>query len=54
MYTQVSRGNVFTCTSFRAAILKNLNGGKLYSCFVDFRKAFDFVIHPGLQVKLKN
>ena len=25
VYTQVSRGNVFTCTSVRAAILKNLN-----------------------------
>ena len=24
MYTHVSRGNVFTCTSVRAAILKNL------------------------------
>ena len=21
-------------------------------CFVDFRKAFDSVIHPGLQIKL--
>ena len=31
----------------------NANGGKLYSCFVDFRKAFDSVIHPGLLVKLK-
>ena len=31
----------------------NVNGGKLYSCFVDFRKAFDSVIHPGLQIKLK-
>ena len=31
----------------------NVNGGKLYSCFVDFRKAFDSVIHPGLQVKLR-
>ena len=31
----------------------NVNGGKLYSCFVDFRKAFDFVIHPGLLAKLK-
>ena len=31
----------------------NINGGKLYSCFVDFRKAFDSVIHPGLQVQLK-
>ena len=31
----------------------NINGGNLYSCFVDFWKAFDSVIHPGLQVKLK-
>ena len=31
----------------------NMEGGKLYACFVDFQKAFDYVIHPGLQVKLK-
>ena len=31
----------------------DVNGGKLYSCFVDFRKAFDSVIHPGLLVILK-
>ena len=31
----------------------NMKGGKLYACFVDFQKAFDSVIHPGLQVKLK-
>ena len=31
----------------------NINGGNLYSCFVDFWKAFDSVIYPGLQVKLK-
>ena len=31
----------------------NINGGKLYSCFVDFRKTLNSVIHPGLQVKLK-
>ena len=31
----------------------NTNGDKLYSYFVDFRKAFDSVIHPGLQLKLK-
>ena len=30
-----------------------MKGGKLYACFVDFQKAFDSVIHPGLQVKLK-
>ena len=27
-------------------------GGKLYTCFVDFRKAFDKVIHAGLKLKL--
>ncbi|MEW8547927.1 MAG: reverse transcriptase family protein [Candidatus Thiodiazotropha sp.] len=27
-------------------------GGRLYACFVDFRKAFDSVIHEGLRFKL--
>lgn len=27
-------------------------GGKLYARFVDFRKAFDKVIHAGLKMKL--
>ena len=31
----------------------NMKGGKLYACFVDFEKAFDSVIRPGLEVKLK-
>ena len=31
----------------------NMKGGKLYSCFVDFQKAFDSVIHAGLQAKLE-
>ena len=42
-------------TSDRMFVLKSLidkcintNGVKLYSCFVDFRKAVDSVIHPGL------
>ena len=26
--------------------------GGLYACFVDFRKAFDSVIHEGLRFKL--
>ena len=29
------------------------SGDKLYACFVDFKKAFDSVIHPGLKLKLK-
>ena len=31
----------------------NSKGRKLYSCFSDFHKAFETVIHPGLRVKLK-
>lgn len=35
-------------------ILKSCSkpGGKLYACFVDFRKASDKVIHAGLKIKL--
>ena len=28
-------------------------GDKLYACFVDFKKAFDSVIHQGMKLKLK-
>ena len=31
----------------------NKSGSRLYTCFVDFRKAIDTVIHPGIKVKLK-
>lgn len=30
----------------------NSSGNRLYACFVDFRKAFDSVVHPGLKYKL--
>ena len=30
----------------------NKKGGKIYACFVDFKKAFDRVIHSGIQYKL--
>ena len=43
--------HIFVMKSLIAKCI-NVNGGKLYSCFVDFRKAFDSVIHPGLQVEL--
>ena len=40
-------------------ILKNIidtkineKHGRLYACFVDFRKAFDTVIHAGIKLKL--
>ena len=31
----------------------NKAGDKLFACFVDFKKAFDSVIHPGMKIKLK-
>ena len=31
----------------------NQPGGRLFTCFVDFKKAFDTVIHPGIKFKLK-
>ena len=31
----------------------NKSGGRLYTCFVDIRKASDTVIHPGIKVKVK-
>ena len=30
----------------------NNPGGRLYACFVDFKKAFDTVIHTGIKLKL--
>jgi hypothetical protein len=26
--------------------------GRVYACFIDFYKAFDTVIHPGIKIKL--
>ena len=31
----------------------NKAGDKLFACFVDFKKAFDLVINPGMKIKLK-
>ena len=33
---------------------KNISKGRLYRCFVDFRKTFDTVIHPTPFLKLQN
>lgn len=50
----------FSRTSDHMFVLKSLidkyistPGGRLYTCFVDFRKAFDTVIHPGIKFKLQ-
>ena len=32
--------------------VKNVSGGKIYACFVDFKKAFDSIWHDGLFVRM--
>ena len=32
----------------------NKPGDKLSTCFVDFKKAFDSAIHPGMKMKLRD
>ena len=61
MYTQVSRGNVFTCTSVRAAILIYLKQGyrnyKLRKVFSKFyRRYFEFIekYHVNLKKLLQH
>ena len=46
-------------TSDHMFILKSIleshcsdRNGRVYACFVDFRKAFDTVIHTGIKIKL--
>ena len=46
-------------TTYHMCILKclvdkhnNKKGNKLYACFVDFKRAFDTVIHPGMLIKM--
>ena len=40
---------IFKCLVDKYICVK---GGKLYTCFVDFQKAFDSVIHAGIKFKL--
>ena len=30
----------------------NCKGSKFYACFIDFKRAFDTVIHPGILIKM--
>ena len=42
----------FTLKTLHDKHVKQNNGGKIYACFVDFKKAFDSVWHQGLYYKL--
>ena len=44
--------HAFTLKTLHDKFVKNSNNGKIYACFVDFRKAFDSVWHQGLFYKL--
>ena len=46
--------HVFTLRTLYDKYVTNTNRGKLYACFVDFRKAFDSIWHQGLFHKLTN
>ena len=46
--------HIFTLKSVVNKYVTNEKGKKLYSCFVDFRKAFDSVWHNGLFHKLES
>ena len=44
--------HIFTLKSIISMNVSNSTRGKVYSCFVDFKKAFDTVWHEGLFQKL--
>ena len=44
-------GRLITCLFLNASMVDkyiSVKGGKLYTCFVVFQKAFDSVIHAGI------
>ena len=44
--------HIFTLRTLYEKYVLNSNRGKLYVCFVDFKKAFDSIWHQGLFDKL--
>ncbi|CAJ0922587.1 unnamed protein product [Ranitomeya imitator] len=44
--------HIYTLHSLIQRHVYNTKNGKIYACFVDFKKAFDSVWHPGLFLKL--
>ena len=46
--------HVFTLKSVIAKHVNTTSGGRIYGCFVDFKKTYDSVWHKGLFTKLEN
>ena len=44
--------HALTLKTLHDKFVKDSNSGKIYACFVDFKKAFDSVWHQGLLYKL--
>jgi len=44
--------HIFTLRTIIDKYVKNTNGGRIYACFIDFKKAFDSVWHDGLLLRL--
>ena len=44
--------HIFTMRTLIGKYVKQVSRGKLYTCFIDFRKAFDSIWHDGLLYKL--
>ena len=44
--------HIFTLKTLSNKYVKDKNGGKLFACFIDFKKAYDSIWHEGLFHKL--
>jgi hypothetical protein len=44
--------HILTLSTLHDKYVKQNENGKIYACFVDFKKAFDSVWHQGLYYKL--
>ena len=44
--------HILTLKTLHDKYVKQSESGKIYACFVDFKKAFDSVWHEGLYLKL--
>lgn len=44
--------HTFTLRTVFDKYVKNISGGKIYACFVDFKNAFDSIWYDGLSVNV--
>ena len=44
--------HIFSLQTIIDRYVKNTSGGRIYACFIDFKKAFDSIWHDGLLLRL--